>query len=105
MTGFEHWVRNRWNGHQPAQNPKGDIPFSVIAAMGLAGEVGEVMEHLKKHYRDGKVPGDALKLEIGDVLHYLTVIAAAYDWTLEEIMQANVRKLEARDAARGKIVP
>lgn len=94
---FSDWIAKRWNGHQKAQKPVGDIPFSPVAALGLAGEVGEVMEHLKKHWRDGKIPGEALKLELGDVLHYLTVIAGAYGWTLDDIAEANVKKLEARD--------
>ncbi len=100
FDSYDDYITERWNGQQPAQQPKGDIPFSPVAAMGLAGEVGEVMEHLKKHYRDGKVPGDDLKLELGDVLHYLTVIAHAYGWTLDDIAQANVDKLAKRDAKR-----
>jgi NTP pyrophosphatase (non-canonical NTP hydrolase) len=102
---YDAYIAKRWSGTQPAQQPKGVMNCSPVAAMGLAGECGEVMEHLKKHYRDGKVPGDDLKLELGDVLHYLTVIAQAYGWSLTDLADANVNKLAARDAARGHVVP
>ena len=97
IADFDTYISKRWNGTQPAQQPKGEIPFSPVAAMGLAGETGEVLEHLKKHYRDGKHPGEALLLELGDVLHYLTVIAQAYGWTLDDVSAANMAKLAKRD--------
>lgn len=88
---FQQFVRQRW----------GDVaPLSrnwLIATMGLAGETGEVVEPLKKFYRDGREPGFELLLEMGDVLHYLTVLAHAHGYTLEEAMQANMDKLSARD--------
>jgi NTP pyrophosphatase (non-canonical NTP hydrolase) len=98
---YDVWIAERWNGQQPAQQPKGEIPYSPVAAMGLAGETGEVMELLKKHWRDGKHPGEDMLLELGDVLHYLLVIAHAYGWTLGDLMEANVTKLTKRDAKRG----
>lgn len=94
---YDQWIADRWDGQQPEQQKGHFVPFSTVAAMGLAGECGEVMEHLKKHYRDGKHPGNALKLELGDVLHYLVVIARAYGWTLDDLCIANIRKLEDRD--------
>lgn len=94
---YDQWIAARWDGQQPEERAKHFVPFSPVAVMGLAGECGEVMEHLKKHYRDGKHPGEALKLELGDMLHYLTVIARAYGWTLDDICIANIHKLEDRD--------
>jgi NTP pyrophosphatase (non-canonical NTP hydrolase) len=105
MSSYDFWIHQRWNGKQPEQQPKGDVPYSPVAAMGLAGETGEVMELLKKHWRDGKHPGEDLLLELGDVLHYLTVLAHAYGWVLGDLMEANVAKLVARDAKRGYVVP
>src|SRR3990167_3154116 len=99
---FDAYIRARWDGGQPAQRPKGIVPFSPLAVMGLAGETGEVVELLKKHYRDDKHPGVELLLELGDVLHYLTVIAQAYGWTLDDVAAANMDKLNARDAERAQ---
>jgi hypothetical protein len=106
---FEDWVDERWNG--PVQIKSREW---LIAALGLGGESAEVLgglldmllatgrasEHLKKHYRDGKHPGEALKLELGDALHYLVVLAHSYGWSLRDLMHANMKKLEARDARR-----
>jgi NTP pyrophosphatase (non-canonical NTP hydrolase) len=105
INNYSEWIKSRWDGSQPAQQMRHEVPFSPIAAMGLAGETGEVMELLKKHLRDGKHPGEALLLELGDVLHYLTVIATAYGWTLSDVAMANVAKLVERDAKRGRVVP
>lgn len=91
---FEEWVASRWG---PVELLSRNW---IIASMGLAGETGEVLEHLKKHLRDGKHPNEDLKLELGDVLHYLTVIAQSYGWSLQELMDANQDKLEARDARK-----
>lgn len=97
IAQFTNWIANRWDGGQPAQQMRHPVPFSPIAAMGLAGEVGEVMELLKKHARDGKHPGEALRLELGDVLHYLTVITISYGWSLDDIALGNMDKLIERD--------
>lgn len=99
MKYFEEFVRRRWANTFVAL-PKDGVPFPMVAAMGLPGETGEVLEHLKKHYRDGKVPGPELMLELGDVLHYLVVIAQSYGYTLDELMRGNMAKLIARDALK-----
>lgn len=96
MMNFEDYVADRWKRDPLGQGTPHDVPFPIVAALGLAGEVGEVVEHLKKHYRDGRHPGEALKLELGDVLHYLTVVAQSYGWDLQEIQRANMAKLDAR---------
>lgn len=105
LTDFETWVRERWNVH-PGEAyttvirgwaPPRDL---TIAALGLNGEVGEVTELVKKHIRDGRLPGLDMLLELGDVLHYLTVLARQYGYSLEEVADANVAKLMERDAAK-----
>lgn len=96
---FSDYVADRWERDPLGQAKLHPVPFSPIAVMGLAGEVGEVIELLKKHQRDGVPPGNALKLELGDVLHYITHIAGVYGWTLSDLAAANRDKLAARDAA------
>ena len=90
---FQNFIAERWGPVRPLNRAW------TIAVMGLAGETGETIEPMKKHFRDGEHPGDDLKLEMGDVLHYLTVLAGSYGWTLEDIMHANMEKLRARDIA------
>ena len=72
-------------------------------ALGLAGETGEVIELVKKFYRDHTVYGDTrarLLAELGDVLWYLQQIASFWNLTLEDIASANLDKLQSR-AERG----
>lgn len=99
---FDTFVRENWDRRRAASAAKPPAPRDLfIMACGLAGETGEVMELLKKHVRDAPLDRDALLLELGDVLHYLTRIAAEFGFTLEEVMQANVSKLVARAEERG----
>jgi NTP pyrophosphatase (non-canonical NTP hydrolase) len=75
--------------------PIDDDAYSVI---GLCGEAGEVAEWVKKAQFRGnkKFTEDMLKLELGDVLHYVTRMALNHDWTLKELMDANSEKLMGR---------
>jgi NTP pyrophosphatase (non-canonical NTP hydrolase) len=70
-------------------------------ALGLAGEAGEVAEHVKKAIRDdGGVIADerrqALKKELGDVLWYVAQLASELELELEEIAEVNLEKLRSR---------
>lgn len=100
VANFQGWVAARWAKARPGRRTQSDVPYDLVAALGLAGETGEVVELLKKHLRDGKHPGFDLLLELGDVLHYLTVIAHAYNYSLGDVMRANVEKLNDRDTKR-----
>ncbi len=69
----------------------------LLGAMGLAGEAGEFADMVKKIVFHGKaVDVDALKLELGDVLWYLTLAADALGADLPEIMALNNEKLRKR---------
>ena len=69
----------------------------VNAVMGLCGESGECVDHVKKHLFQGH-PLDKAKLvkELGDVAWYLAEAATALDVSLEDILQANLDKLHKR---------
>ncbi len=91
---FQAWVRSRWR-LSPRPN---DL---AIMTLGLVGEAGEVSEPIKKNLRgDGPVDLAALSLELGDVLHYAAAIADHYELSLETILEQNVAKIEARQAAK-----
>lgn len=65
--------------------------------MGLAGESGEVVDLAKKVLFHGRtVAEDRMIEEIGDVLFYVTALCHTFNITVEELMNANYKKLTAR---------
>jgi len=95
---YQSFVDDGWFGRMPRPTADSDLRNLFIMTVGLGGEAGEVLEVLKKSVRDGKLDLNDLKLELGDVLYYLARIASWHGMTLEEVMVANVAKLEARGA-------
>lgn len=82
-----------------------DFPVDPIVylTLGLTGESGEVAEKIKKMFRnDNGVLSDekkeAIKYELGDVLWYVSQLARALGYTLDEVAQANITKLADRHA-------
>jgi NTP pyrophosphatase (non-canonical NTP hydrolase) len=64
---------------------------------GLAGEVGELHDHYKKHlFQMHDLDKEHLKRELGDVLWYVAEMACGLECTLAEIAQINIDKLKAR---------
>ena len=81
------------------------------AALGLAGEAGEVADKVKKIIRGdlaGKTPEERAEYnievakELSDVLWYIAALADDLEIPLATIAQANLDKLASR-AERGKI--
>lgn len=68
----------------------------VYPALGLAGESGEVAEKIKKYLRDGELSIEDLKLELGDVLWYISNLASDLGILLEDIASSNINKLASR---------
>ena len=66
-----------------------------LAGLGLAGETGEVVDHIKKFlYHPGfRLDVDAVREELGDLFWYLTVLMDEFDTTLEDVMLENTQKL------------
>lgn len=69
----------------------------VWNALGLAGEAGEVADHIKKmiFHRHG-LDRETLREELGDVLWYVAALASNLGLDLEEVMAANLEKLGSR---------
>lgn len=66
-------------------------------SMGLAGEVGEVIEPLKKSLFHGKTLDlDVMRKELGDVLFYLVAMCNTLNLSIEEVAAFNKKKLEER---------
>ena len=73
----------------------------VYPALGLAGEAGEVAEHVKKAIRDdaSSITPErkaALARELGDVLWYLSQLATELELELDAIAAENLDKLRSR---------
>lgn len=67
------------------------------AALGLAGESGEVADLVKKHLFQGHpLDLDSVIKEAGDCLWYVSLVATACGVTLEELAQRNIDKLMKR---------
>ena len=73
----------------------------MYLSLGLAGEVGEVVEKVKKLIRNDKgVLTDetrkAMAAELGDVLWYLSQIALLLNVPFEDVAKINIEKLRDR---------
>jgi NTP pyrophosphatase (non-canonical NTP hydrolase) len=69
----------------------------VYPALGLSGESGEIAEKIKKWLRkDNELDKEALLLELGDPLWYITSLADDLGYTLQDVIDANVSKLTDR---------
>jgi NTP pyrophosphatase (non-canonical NTP hydrolase) len=69
----------------------------MIAALGLAGEAGEVADLYKKRFEQDRAPTrDALLKELGDCMWYLARVCHLEGITLQEVANANLEKLRKR---------
>lgn len=73
----------------------------VYPTLGLAGESGEVVEKVKKVFRDNNSEFTnekkaSIAMEIGDVLWYCATLANDLGFSLEEIGEMNHQKLHSR---------
>lgn len=69
----------------------------INGVMGLCGESGETIDIVKKHLYQGH-PLDKEKLikELGDIAWYLAETAYALDIDLDQVLEGNIAKLNAR---------
>lgn len=84
-----------------AQFDEGLVHPIAYVTLGLVGEAGEVAEKIKKVFRNdnGDISDEKredLKKELGDVLWYLAQLSKLLDITLDEVAEANLKKLRSR---------
>ena len=83
---------------------KGDdgIPINrlITAALGMSAESGEFTEVVKKIVFQGKPYTEDnifhMKRELGDIMWYVAQACMSLDTTIDEIIEMNVEKLQAR---------
>lgn len=69
----------------------------AVASLGVAGEAGEVADHVKKYLGHGhELDREKMIKECGDVLWYVSKIAHCLDVSLQEIAERNIEKLAKR---------
>lgn len=78
-------------------NPDTPRERLLLGALGLGGESGEVVDHIKKHVFHGKpLDVDALILELGDVMWYFTLLCNELDEDVDGVRNKNMKKLIKR---------
>ena len=80
---------------------------AIYPTLGLVGEAGEVADKVKKILRDknglfDNESKEAIKLELGDVLWYVSQLSSELGYELKDVACANLQKLNSRKI-RGKI--
>ena len=72
----------------------------LTASVGISAESGEFMEIVKKIIFQGKPCNEDnlehLKIELGDIMWYVAQACMSLDTTIDEIIEMNVEKLQAR---------
>jgi len=67
------------------------------ASLGLAGEVGECVDHIKKGIFHGhELDKEYIKKELGDVAWYIALMSHALGLDMGHVCQENISKLEKR---------
>ena len=67
------------------------------AALGLAGEAGEIADHIKKYLFHGHaLDSQSIMLELGDLCWYVCQTATALNIPFDIILGANIDKLMVR---------
>jgi len=90
LDEYAVWAREMWFSDKLEER---DI---TIMSLGLPGEVGEVIELLKKRVRDEVLDVNNLKKELGDVLYYWAMLCTAFDLVPSDVIKANQEKLTSR---------
>ncbi|MEK6897759.1 MAG: nucleoside triphosphate pyrophosphohydrolase family protein [Nanoarchaeota archaeon] len=65
--------------------------------LGIAGEAGDVASCIKKLvFHKNESIKDGIKENLGDMMWYASMICNNLNWSLEEILEENIKKLKAR---------
>ena len=80
---------------------QGIAPERILtASIGMSSEAGEFSDIIKKIVFQGKEVNEEtirhLKLELGDIMWYISQACMALNVSLEEVIRMNIEKLEKR---------
>lgn len=76
-------------------------PPWLYYALGIAGETGELVEKVKKHFRDyygcmNDQQKKAIIKEMGDILWYIARLADSWQIKFDDVAKENIEKLLSR---------
>ena len=89
-TVNSEWVDNLQEDH--AATYQGTLPDDVFFALGLAGEVGETINFMKKEHRDGVTHQQDIHMEMADSLVYLIMLASSRGISFDELLKMAIHK-------------
>jgi NTP pyrophosphatase (non-canonical NTP hydrolase) len=81
------------------QMPSAEGVEEIVPLLGLAGEVGELLNEYKKLLRDGSAHvrfRERLAEELGDLLWYAAETATKFKLDLNDVAERNLAKTQAR---------
>jgi NTP pyrophosphatase (non-canonical NTP hydrolase) len=93
---------------RPVQAEDNKDEVLAFPLMGLASEVGSLVNQYKKRVRDGDAHAmfsDRAEEELGDVLWYVANLAAKLDLSLEDVAALNLKRITERWPVEGATVP
>ena len=98
MTPREYqWLAARTLIARPDFEITDDQIMVIWNAIGLAGEAGEVCEHVKKGiFHQHGIDRAKMHKELGDVLWYVAALCTKFGFDMGDVMAANIEKLKAR---------
>lgn len=110
-AGKARYNENAWLHRVHRESvPSEIIPMPwLYPAMALGEEAGEVLGKIAKFIRKSQQQADIeqlkqdIKKELGDVMYQVSETARQFGWTLQEIVDGNVEKLDDRQA-RGVLI-
>lgn len=106
LDAYQEWTRTTRTGTVESMRNSERLQYAMLklaeewAELGI--HVGQLQGHAGKAMRDdpnGRPTAERLGLmlgEVGDILWYVATIADSLGYTLSEVAEANVQKLESR---------
>lgn len=87
--------------HRTAKFPKIIGEDYIYPILGLVGEAGEISNKVKKIFRDDKGTltdsrKEEIKNELGDILWYVAEVSTCLGLELDDVAEANIKKLASR---------
>jgi NTP pyrophosphatase (non-canonical NTP hydrolase) len=89
---FQDFACEKWFGPKEETSTQ----YFLVPTLGITGEAGEVAEKMKKFFRGDDMDLKTVGPELGDVLFYVAVLANRLGFTLSEVAQMEVDKINGR---------